>query len=178
MPSGLSLGQGNAASFSSRNSCCWWALHHCDVVTCANYSNASQEAADSTFYGQQLQKKTKEEEAVDTTDGGEGVASGGGGGVASLQQRLSALQDMSEEERGVALRDKRLSTLVSLPSHRLSLQTSAIWLHHYDVTSSNFGSTYTKSTKWLFKLMSLVECWMLIIFTAYTHKWFVIYKKL
>jgi hypothetical protein len=74
------------------------------------------EAADSTFYGQQLHKKTKEEGAVDATDGGEGVA--------SLQQRLSALQDMSEKERGVVLRDRQLSGIVSFPSHRLSHQTS------------------------------------------------------
>ena len=67
----------------------------------------SQEAADSTFYGQQLQQQARE-----------------GGGVAPLQERLSALQDKTEEERGVALKDKRLSEQVSIPTHRLSTTTT------------------------------------------------------
>ena len=74
----------------------------------------SQEAADSTFYGQQLQQQAREK----------GGGAREGGGVAPLQERLSALQDMTEEERGVALKDKRLSEQVSIPTHRLSTTTT------------------------------------------------------
>ena len=76
-----------------------------------------QESADSTFFGQQLQKK-----ATLKGTGGDEAIDGGEGGVASLQQRLSALQELTDEERGVAVREKRLSGLVSL--RPLSQQTS------------------------------------------------------
>ena len=74
-----------------------------------------QEAADSTFYGHELQKKAKEEEGVVREEGG----------VAPLQQRLSALQDMTEEERDKVLQEKRLSVQVSFLPHDLSHMTSS-----------------------------------------------------
>lgn len=65
----------------------------------------AQEAADSTFYGQQLQqlKGTSTEEQVD------------GGGVVSLQQRMEARQSLNEDQREAMLREKRRSGQVSLP---------------------------------------------------------------
>ena len=79
-----------------------------------------QEAADLTFYGQQLQLQTNTEVGVVREERG----------VAPLQQRLSALQDMAEGERGVATREEERGmamreSKLSIPSYRLSRSTSS-----------------------------------------------------
>jgi hypothetical protein len=75
------------------------------------------EAADSTFYGQQLRKARKGQSQLSVEGGVEEVS--------SLQQRLSVLQGLSEEERGTILREKRKGGHVLIPSRPVSDTTAA-----------------------------------------------------
>ena len=79
-----------------------------------------QEAADATFFDQQL-KQAKGSAVGVVSDDGVGVVSGGKVGVVPLQQRISGLQDKTEEER---VGEKRSSGQVAVSSRPVSTTTA------------------------------------------------------